>query len=79
MCIQLVERYAVCRCFYHRHATDACPSYRRRGHTVRVREILVGYTCPNHSGTDSQQSREHKGANPSYASENHTKGNNPDG
>ena len=51
MCIQLVERYAVCGCLYYRHQVDACPNSRKRGHDVRIREILVGYTCPNHSTT----------------------------
>ena len=79
MCIQLVERYAVCRCFYHRHAVDACPSYPRRGHTVTIREILVGYTCENHSVTDSPHSRDHKSSNPAHASRTYTNANNADG
>ncbi len=49
MCLQLVERYAVCGCVYHRHAVDQCAAANQRGHVVRVREIRVGYICPQHA------------------------------
>ncbi len=51
MCIQVIERYASCRCLYYKHSVEACPSYRRRGHNVTAREVLVGYTCPTHSSS----------------------------
>lgn len=51
MCIQVVERYAECGCLYYKHQVDACPHYRRRGHDVVTRKILVGYTCPSHSSS----------------------------
>jgi hypothetical protein len=54
MCYQIVERYAVCQCLYHMHAIDACSSYGHRAHTITVKTILVGYTCPTHA---SQQTK----------------------
>ena len=50
MCIQVIERYALCRCLYYKHQIDFCSNYRRRGHCVQCREILVGYACLKHSG-----------------------------
>lgn len=49
MCIQVVERYSVCRCLYYRHAIDPCSSRSQRGHKVEERTVLVGYTCSAHS------------------------------
>ena len=49
MCYQVVERYAVCRCLYHRHAIDPCQSYGQRHHHVQEKTVLVGYACPRHS------------------------------
>jgi hypothetical protein len=49
MCVQIQERYAVCRCLYYIHALDSCPAYGRRGHDIRSEEILVAYSCPRHS------------------------------
>ena len=54
MCIKVIERYAVCRCLYYSHAVDPCPSFGR--HEVKLKEVLVGYTCSNHSVTGSQPS-----------------------
>lgn len=54
MCIQIVERYAVCRCLFYKHSVDACPSYRRRGHDITIRDVLVGYACLKHSRTASR-------------------------
>ncbi len=51
MCIQVVERYAVCGCLYYKHQVDACSNYRKRGHEVRTVEVLVGYSCPKHSSS----------------------------
>ena len=48
MCIQVIERYASCRCIYYKHQVDACSNYRRKGHDVQCRDILVTYTCPYH-------------------------------
>ena len=51
MCIQLVMVYSVCGCVYHKHPVDTCPYSKRQGHDVKSREILTGYTCPNHSSS----------------------------
>jgi hypothetical protein len=48
MCIQIMEVYAVCHCLYHIHEVDTCASYRRRGHKVQTREVLVGHSCAKH-------------------------------
>ena len=48
MCVQVIERYAVCRCLYYKHPVDVCSYYRKKGCDVQCREILVGYTCSNH-------------------------------
>jgi len=52
MCIKIIERYAVCRCIYYSHTPDACPDYGIREHAVRIREVLVGYTCSVHSSSN---------------------------
>ena len=49
MCIQVIERYWVCRCLYYKHQVDACSNYRRKGHDVQCREVMVGSACPKHS------------------------------
>ncbi|KAF2033153.1 hypothetical protein EK21DRAFT_59317 [Setomelanomma holmii] len=49
MCYQVVERYAVCRCLYHKHAIDPCAAHGQRGHTVQEKTVLVGYACGIHS------------------------------
>ena len=51
MCIQVVERYAVCGCLYYKHQVDVCPKSRKRSHEVRTREVFVGYSCPQHSSS----------------------------
>ena len=48
MCMQIIERYASCRCIYYKHQVDPCSHYRRNGHEVQCQEILVGYRCPDH-------------------------------
>lgn len=53
MCIKVIERYAVCKCLVYSHAVDACASYERLKHSVRTREVLVGYACQVHSKTGS--------------------------
>ncbi|KXL42781.1 hypothetical protein M433DRAFT_71231 [Acidomyces richmondensis BFW] len=55
MCIQVVERYSVCRCLYYKHAIDPCPARGQRGHTIREKVVLVGYTCDQHSRYRSTQ------------------------
>jgi hypothetical protein len=32
MCIQVIERFSVCRCIYYRHAVDPCPARAQRHH-----------------------------------------------
>ena len=53
MCIQITERYSVCRCLYYRHAVDPCAARAQRGHIVMERTILVGYACSSHSKSQS--------------------------
>lgn len=48
MCFKLVECYAVCKCIYHSHSVDACPAYGRNGHDVKIKEVLVSYSCAIH-------------------------------
>ncbi|KAF2751337.1 hypothetical protein M011DRAFT_464071 [Sporormia fimetaria CBS 119925] len=59
MCYQLVERYAVCRCLYHKHAVDPCSAYGQRGHIVQEKTMLVGYACAAHT---SQRPDAYRGA-----------------
>jgi len=49
MCYQIVERYSVCRCLYHRHSVDPCRAYGQRGHSVTEKTVLVGFACSRHS------------------------------
>lgn len=56
MCIKIVERYAVCQCIYTTHAVDPCSRVGLRDHTIILKEILVGYTCPRHSATGAKPS-----------------------
>ncbi|KAL2351188.1 hypothetical protein BJ546DRAFT_821371, partial [Cryomyces antarcticus] len=49
MCIQVVERFSVCRCLYFRHGIDRCTMYGQRGHLIQERTVLVGYQCENHA------------------------------
>ena len=51
MCIQVIERYALCGCLYWKHAVDKCEDYIERPHEVQAREVLVGYTCPEHTSS----------------------------
>ncbi|KAK0509786.1 hypothetical protein JMJ35_008180 [Cladonia borealis] len=51
MCIQIIERYTVCRCLYYRHQVDACSSSGTQGHEINAREVLVGYECSRHSSS----------------------------
>ena len=53
MCLQIVEKYAVCGCLYHRHAVDPCPKANQRGHGISTREVRVGYACSRHSSSKS--------------------------
>lgn len=56
MCIQIVERYSVCRCLYYKHAVDPCSARSQRGHGVQEKIVLVGYACANHSRHSAQPS-----------------------
>ena len=50
-CIQLVERYAVCGCIYHKHAVEhtlRCTCQGRQENLV-LKNISVGYACREHS------------------------------
>ncbi|RMZ67335.1 hypothetical protein GMOD_00001246 [Pyrenophora seminiperda CCB06] len=57
MCYQVVERYAVCRCQYYKHAIDPCASHGQRGHSIQEKTVLVGYACSTHSTSRSQTAR----------------------
>ncbi|KAF4946974.1 hypothetical protein FSARC_14068, partial [Fusarium sarcochroum] len=49
MCYQLIELYSACRCPYFTHTIDRCAAFKRPGHSIQQRIILVGYTCSAHS------------------------------
>ena len=50
MCLQVVEKYAICGCVYYKHAVDPCSSYGVRYHSPKIRSVSVGTnTCPRHS------------------------------
>ncbi|KAF2720452.1 hypothetical protein K431DRAFT_226345 [Polychaeton citri CBS 116435] len=53
MCIQVIERYSVCRCLYYRHSIDPCASRNTRGHQIQEKTVFVGYTCNNHASGKS--------------------------
>lgn len=74
MCIKIIERYAVCKCVYYSHAVDACPAYGRRDHTVRTREVLVGYTCSRHTKARPASSSGNTYADSGYASGSTSRG-----
>jgi hypothetical protein len=64
MCIQVVERYSVCRCLYYRHAVDPCSARAQRGHAVQEKTVLVGYACESHSRYSAQPSTQRSGQFP---------------
>ena len=51
MCIKVIERYATCRCIFFSHSIDPCPAYGR--HEVKIKEVLVGYSCSRHGYIDN--------------------------
>lgn len=57
MCIKIVERYSVCRCIYYSHAVDACPYYGSRGHAIKTQQVLVGYSCRQHTVNKNSKNR----------------------
>lgn len=66
MCMRVVEVYSVCKCVYFTHGIDQCSAYGR--HDVEKRVVLVGHTCPSHSGAGFQYSRDYSGATQSHIS-----------
>ncbi|EMC98700.1 hypothetical protein BAUCODRAFT_65578 [Baudoinia panamericana UAMH 10762] len=73
MCIQVVERYSVCRCLYYKHAVDPCAARSQRGHHVQERVVLVGYACSQHSrhrSTPVFHTQQHSQPDSGYASWN---------
>ncbi|EME82616.1 uncharacterized protein MYCFIDRAFT_136993 [Pseudocercospora fijiensis CIRAD86] len=69
MCLQVVERYSVCRCLYYKHAVDPCAARAQRGHCVQEKTVLVGYACEQHSKYRSQpDKRRHQLSDSGYAS-----------
>lgn len=65
MCIQVIERHDACGCVYYTHAVDTCPASERKGHQVKKKEVLVGYSCnacSNSSGiSESKQLQPRRG------------------
>ena len=57
MCKQTYERYAECGCPYYKHAIDPCSECGRKGHTVSVRLIDVGYKCREHDRSQDSQGK----------------------
>ena len=57
MCIQVIERYAACRCIYYKHAVDPCPAYGRRGHDTRIKEVSVGIRLEEQSRQEATTTR----------------------
>ena len=53
MCIQVIERHAICKCRYYKHALDPCQRCGQRRHVTQVREVLVGYACAMHQFNNS--------------------------
>lgn len=49
MCIQVIERFSVCKCVYYRHSVDPCPARAQRGHGVQEKTVYVGYACDRHA------------------------------
>jgi hypothetical protein len=49
MCYQIIERYSVCRCLYHKHSVDPCRQYRQEHHRVTEKTVLIGFACARHS------------------------------
>ena len=58
MCLQITERYSVCRCLYYRHSIDPCQRYGQRGHSATEKTVLVGYACPDHSSRRKKDDEE---------------------
>ncbi|KAH5442688.1 hypothetical protein HBI47_030800 [Parastagonospora nodorum] len=48
MCYQVVEKYSICRCLYHKHTIETCYAYGKRRHPVQEITVLVGYSCDVH-------------------------------
>jgi hypothetical protein len=70
MCIQIIERYSVCRCIYHRHSIDPCPARAQRGHHIQEKIVYVGYACNLHARTRAEQQplQRHKFSDSGYSS-----------
>jgi hypothetical protein len=49
MCYQIIERYSLCRCLYHKHSVDPCRQYGQEHHRVTEKTVLVGFSCARHS------------------------------
>ena len=48
MCYQIIERYAGCRCLYHKHPVDPCRRYSAEGHPITEKTVLAAFNCPDH-------------------------------
>lgn len=55
MGFEVVERYAVCRCTYNKHSVDACPNHQKRGHKIKIQEVLIGSACDRHNVQDQNR------------------------
>jgi len=67
MCIQVVERYAVCRCVYFRHSVDLCSGRSQHGHLVQEKTVPVGFCCAQH---DANGRRDHSPGEPRFPERN---------
>ena len=55
MCIQIIERYAICGCIHGQRDGNPCASIGMRGHSVKAQEVRVGLVCSLHfCGLDLQ-------------------------
>lgn len=72
MCIQIIERFSVCRCIYYRHAVDPCPARAQRHHGLvkNCTSIETSQTCADTHPCSVQEKTVFVG----YACERHVRG-----
>lgn len=72
MCIQIIERFSVCRCIYHRHAVDPCPARAQRHHGLV--ENCTSIETPRSCADTHPCSVQEKTVFVGYACERHARG-----
>lgn len=72
MCIQIIERFSVCRCIYYRHAVDPCPARAQRHHGLVQNRLSIelSQTCADTYLRSVQEKTVFVG----YACERHARG-----